>query len=148
MAYEGTMPAKKATTKSKGFSKDEREAIREAMRDKKGETDGEGPLLAAIAKMPPEERALAERIHKIVLANAPGIEMRTWYGFPAYAKDGDVIAFFKPAAKFKERYCTLGFNQHAKLDEGGMGPTSYAVTKLTAADDAKIAAMVKKAVGA
>jgi uncharacterized protein YdhG (YjbR/CyaY superfamily) len=114
---------------------------------KRGTDDGEGDVLAKIAEMPAADRALAERIHAIVKASAPGLAPRTYYGMPAYAKDGKVVCFFQPAAKFKSRYSTLGFNDDANLDDGTMWPTSWALTKLTAADEARIEALVKKAVG-
>ena len=113
---------------------------------KRGTEDGEGDVLAKIAEMPDADRAIAERIHAIVKATAPGLTPRTYYGMPAYAKDGKVVCFFQPAAKFKARYSTLGFNDDAKLDDGTMWPTSWALTKLTDADAKKIEALVKKAV--
>ena len=109
--------------------------------------DGEGDVLAKIAEMPDADRAIAQRIHDIVKATAPGLAPRTYYGMPAYAKDGKVVCFFQPAAKFKARYSTLGFNDDARLDDGSMWATSWALTKLTPADEAKIEALVKKAVG-
>ena len=108
--------------------------------------DGEGDVLAKIAEMPDADRAIAQRIHDIVKATAPGLAPRTYYGMPAYAKDGKVVCFFQPAAKFKARYSTLGFNDDAEVDDGTMWPTSWALTKLTPADEAKIEALVKKAV--
>ncbi len=108
--------------------------------------DGEGDVLAKIAEMPDADRAIAQRIHDIVKATAPGLAPRTYYGMPAYAKDGKVVCFFQPAAKFKARYSTLGFNDDARLDDGTMWATSWALTKLTPADEAKIEALVKKAV--
>ena len=107
--------------------------------------DGEGDVLAKIAEMPDADRAIAQRIHDIVKATAPGLAPRTYYGMPAYAKDGKVVCFFQPAAKFKARYSTLGFNDDARLDDGSMWATSWALTKLTAADEKKIADLVKKA---
>lgn len=144
---------KKATKKAEPgtFSAAERDAMRERAREVKAgasRAEGEKALLAKIAQMPPADRALAERIHSIVTKSAPDLAPRTWYGMPAYAKDGDVVCFFKGAAKFKERYATFGFKTPAKLDEGSMWPTSFAVTKLTAADEARIAALVRKAVTA
>jgi uncharacterized protein YdhG (YjbR/CyaY superfamily) len=115
-------------------------------RTKKSKADGEGDVLAKIAEMPEPDRSMAERIHAIVKASAPGLLPKTWYGMPAYARDGKVICFFQSADKFKARYATFGFDQAAKLDEGTMWPTSFALTKLTAADEARIAALVKKAV--
>ena len=111
------------------------------------EAHGESDVLAKIAEMPEADRAMAERLHALIKASAPALSPRTWYGMPAYAKDGDVICFFQPAQKFKSRYATLGFSDKAILDEGDMWPTSFAVTELTAAEEARIAALVKKAVG-
>ncbi len=108
--------------------------------------DGEGAVLAAIAAMPGPDRALGERLHAIVRAAAPALAPRLWYGMPAYARDGKVVCFFQSAEKFKARYATLGFMHDANLDDGGMWPTSFALTELTAADEARIAALVKKAV--
>ena len=109
--------------------------------------DGESALLAKIAEMPEPDRAMAERLHALIKATAPGLSPKTYYGMPAYAnEDGKVVCFFQPASKFKARYSTLGFNDDAMLDDGTMWPTSWALTKLTAADEAKIAALVKKAV--
>jgi uncharacterized protein YdhG (YjbR/CyaY superfamily) len=109
--------------------------------------EGEADVLAKIADMNPSDRAMAERIHAIVKASAPELESRTWYGMPAYTKGGKVVCFFKAAGKFDDRYASFGFESTASLDEGSMWPTSYALTKLTAADEAKIAALVKKAAG-
>ena len=116
-----------------------------ARRGKGGKADGESEVLAKIAEMPKADRAMAERIHAIVKGSAPDLEPKTWYGMPAYAKDGKVVCFFQAADKFKARYATFGFNDDAQLDEGSMWPTSWALTKLTAADEAKIGALVKKA---
>ena len=113
----------------------------------KSRADGEADLLAKIAEMPKADRVIAERIHAIVTSSAPGLSPKTWYGMPAYAKDGKVVCFFQSAAKFKSRYATFGFNDAAKLDDGAMWPTSFALKELTAADETKIAALVKKAVG-
>ena len=110
------------------------------------QADGESEVLAKIAEMPEPDRAMAERIHAVVKASAPDLSPRTWYGMPAYAKDGRVVCFFQPAQKFKSRYATLGFNDGANLDDGTMWPTSFALTKLTKADEKRIAALVKKAV--
>ena len=111
------------------------------------EADGEGDVLAKISEMQEPDRAMAERIHAIITASAPDLSPRTWYGMPAYAKDGNVICFFQPAQKFKARYSTLGFNDKAHLDDGTMWPVAYALRELTAADEARIAALVKKAAG-
>ena len=116
-----------------------------ARRRAAGKTDGEADVLAKIAEMPASDRAMAERIHEVVKATAPELEAKTWYGMPAYAKDGKVVCFFKAADKFKSRYATFGFEEAAKLDDGAMWPTSWALTKLTAADEAQIAALVKRA---
>ncbi len=108
--------------------------------------DGESAVLAKIAEMPEPDRAMAKRLHTIIKASAPALSPKTWYGMPAYAKDGKVVCFFQGAQKFKSRYATLGFNDEAKLDEGAMWPTSFALKELTAAEEARIAALVKKAV--
>jgi uncharacterized protein YdhG (YjbR/CyaY superfamily) len=108
--------------------------------------EGEADLLAKIAEMPPADRTIAERIHSVVKANGPGLASRTWYGMPAYTKDGKVVCFFKAADKFKTRYATFGFEETANLDDGSMWATSWALTKLTAADEARIGELVKKAV--
>ena len=108
--------------------------------------DGEGDVLAKIAEMGEPDRALGERLHAIITASVPALSPRTWYGMPAYAKDGKIVCFFQPAQKFKSRYATLGFNDAANLDEGAMWPVAYALTELTAADEARIGALVKKAV--
>ena len=147
------MSAAKATPKSKGFTEEERAAMKARARELKAEAraskdreGGQRDLLAAIAAMPDEDRALAERIHALVTANAPDLWPKTWYGMPAYAKDGKVVCFFKSADKFKSRYATLGFSDQANLDDGAIWPTEFAVKELTAADEAKISALVKKAV--
>jgi uncharacterized protein YdhG (YjbR/CyaY superfamily) len=153
-------PAKKATQKSakstaasggksKGFSDFERAAMKERAKELKAEADkadGESALLAQIAKMPGPDRAMAKRLHAIIKAGAPGLSPKTWYGMPAYAKDGKVVCFFQSADKFKARYATLGFSDEANLDEGTMWPTSFALTELTAAVETRIGALVKKAV--
>jgi uncharacterized protein YdhG (YjbR/CyaY superfamily) len=154
------MSAKKATQKSaksttstgktsKGWTAEERAAAKAYAQELKAEARGandERAALEAIAAMPKADRAMAERIHAIVKASAPDLSPKTWYGMPAYAnKDGKVICFFQSADKFKARYATFGFNDPANLDEGAMWPTSFALTKLTAADEKKIAALVKKA---
>jgi uncharacterized protein YdhG (YjbR/CyaY superfamily) len=144
-------PAKRAATGAKRstvFSDEELEAIKEtrAERRRGGKGDGERDVLAKIAEMKGSDRAMAERIHAIVKNSAPALSPKTWYGMPAYAKDDKIVCFFTSAAKFKSRYASFGFNQAANLDEGNMWPTSFALTKLTAADEAKIAALVRKAV--
>jgi uncharacterized protein YdhG (YjbR/CyaY superfamily) len=148
--------AKRTTTakkKSKGFTAEERAAMKERAKELKAEArgekaraEGERDVLAKIAEMPKADRAMAKRIHAIVEASAPELTPRTWYGMPAYAKDGKVLCYFTPASKFKERYATLGFNEKANLDKGDMWPTSFALKKLTAAEEKKIGALVKKAV--
>jgi uncharacterized protein YdhG (YjbR/CyaY superfamily) len=111
-----------------------------------GKADGEREVLAKIAELPAADRAMAERLHAIITASAPVLAPKTWYGMPAYAKDGKVVCYFTPASKFNSRYATFGFNDAANLDDGAMWPTSFALTELTAADEARIAALVKKAV--
>ena len=146
-------PAKSTTAKgktAKGWTPEERAAAKAYAQELKAEARGandEKAALAAIAAMPPKDRAMGKRIHAIVKASAPDLAAKTWYGMPAYAdKDGKVICFYQSADKFKARYATLGFNDAANLDAGAMWPTSWALTKLTAADEKKIAALVKKAV--
>ena len=136
------------TEKSTGFTADERAAMRERARELKrsGKADGESAVLATIAEMPEADRVKAGRLHAIVKATAPELSPKTWYGMPAYAKDGNVVCFFQSAAKFKTRYPTLGFSDHANLDDGNMFPTSFALKELTAAEEKRIAALVKKAV--
>jgi uncharacterized protein YdhG (YjbR/CyaY superfamily) len=123
-----------------------RELKAEASKGRKGKKDGEQDLLEKIAEMPEADRVMAERIHAIVKESAPGLSPRTWYGMPAYAKDGKVVCFFTAASKFDSRYASFGFNDSANLDEGSMWPTSFALTKLTKADEKRISALVKKAV--
>jgi uncharacterized protein YdhG (YjbR/CyaY superfamily) len=142
-------------TSSGALTKEELAALKETVRERKAaarrgkradKADGERDVLAKIAEMPKPDRVMAERIHKLVKANAPELSPRTWYGMPAYAnKDGKVVCFFTAADKFKSRYASFGFNEAANLDDGNMWPTSFALTKLTAADEAKIAALVKRA---
>ncbi len=129
------------------FSAEERAAMREAVRERKsGKTEGAEVVLAKIAQMKEPDRALGRRIHEIVMSNAPELTPRLWYGMPAYSKDGNVVCFFQDAAKFKARYATLGFSDKAHLDEGAMWPSSYALQELTPSDEARIAALVRKAV--
>ena len=139
--------AKSTTGKaSKGFTDEERAAMRERAREMRaGKADGESDVLAKIAEMPKSDRVMAERLHAIIKASAPDLTPRTWYGMPAYSKDDKVVCFFRPAYKFKDRYATFGFNDKAKLDQGSMWPTAFALKELTAADEAKIGALVKKA---
>jgi uncharacterized protein YdhG (YjbR/CyaY superfamily) len=157
---EGAMSAEKASKKSpdsttaknkksKGFTAEERAAMRERAQELKAEAakaDGESALLAKIAEMQGSDRALATKIHAIVKASAPALSPKTWYGMPAYAKGDKIVCFFQSAQKFKARYATFGFNAEANLDDGAMWPTSFALKDLTAAEEKKIAALVKKAV--
>jgi uncharacterized protein YdhG (YjbR/CyaY superfamily) len=136
--------------KSEGFTAEERAAMRERAKELKAEAqnaDGERAVLAKIAEMPETDRAMAERLHEIVKASAPELSPKTWYGMPAYAKDGKVVCFFQSAEKFNARYATLGFSDKANLDEGAMWPTSFALKELTAAAEARIGALVKRAAG-
>ena len=160
----GTKPGKKGTQQSakrttgkasKGFTEEERAAMRERAQELKagarrgqraGKADGEIDVLAKIAEMPEPDRAMAERLHAIIKASAPALSPRTWYGMPAYAKDGKVVCFFQSAQKFKTRYATFGFSDKANLDEGTMWPTSFALKGLTAAEEKTIVALVKQAV--
>src|ERR687893_357311 len=135
--------------KSEGFTAEERAAMRERAKELKAEAqraDGERAVLAKIAEMQEPDRAMAERLHEIVKASAPALSPKTWYGMPAYARDGKVLCFFQSAEKFKSRYATFGFSDEANLDRGTMWPTSFALQELTAADEARISALVKKAV--
>jgi uncharacterized protein YdhG (YjbR/CyaY superfamily) len=154
-----TQQSAKTTTatdqKFEGLSDVERAAMKERTKELKaearrgpraGKADGESAVLAKIAEMPEPDRAMAERLHAIIKASAPALSPKTWYGMPAYAKDGKVVCYFTPASKFKERYATFGFNATANLDEGAMWPTSFALTELTATEEARIGALVKKAV--
>jgi len=156
-AKKGTQkPASRTTAPEKpyeGFTAEERAAMKERAQELKAEAranknkaDGERDVLAKIAEMPGPDRAIAERLHAIIKASAPALSPRTWYGMPAYARDGKVVCFFQSAEKFNARYATFGFNDAANLDEGVMWPTSFALKKLTAAEEATIAALVKKAV--
>jgi len=139
-------PAERATGKaSKGLTAEEKAAMRETIRERKS-PGAEKEVLAKIAEMPKADRVLAERVHAIVKAAAPDLAARTWYGMPAYAKDGKVVCFFQSAHKFKARYATIGFSDKAKLDKGAMWPTSFALKELAAAEEKKIRALVKKAV--
>jgi len=158
------MSPKKATQKSaksttaigktiKAFTDEERAAMKEraqelkaAVRADKNKADGEGDVLAKIAAMPEPDRSMAKRLHAIIKASAPALSPKTWYGMPAYAKDGKVVCFFQSAQKFNTRYATLGFSDAASLDEGALWPTAFALKELTAAEEAKIGALVKKAV--
>ena len=139
--------------KSKGFTDEERDAMKERARELKAEAranknkaEGESDVLAKIAEMPEPERTMAKRLHAIIKASAPALSPKTWYGQPAYAKDGKVVCFFQSAQKFNTRYATLGFSDEANLDEGAMWPTSFALKELTVTEESKISALVKKAV--
>jgi len=152
-AKKGTKKTAKGTTaprnSSTRFTAEERAAMKERARELKAasnEAEAEQDVLAAIAKMPASDRAMAKRLHTIIKDSAPGLSPKTWYGMPAYAKDGKVVCFFRGADKFKERYAMFGFNDSANLDKGAMWPVAFALTELTAADEKKIAALVKKAV--
>jgi uncharacterized protein YdhG (YjbR/CyaY superfamily) len=145
--------AKGTSAKADGFTAEERAAMKERARELKAEArrgkdraDGERDVLAKIAEMPEPDRTMAERIHAIVAATAPALMPKTWYGMPAYAKDGKIVCFFQSADRFKARYATLGFNDAANLDDGAMWPTSFALKELSAAEEAEIAALVRKAV--
>jgi len=148
--------AKRTTAADKsfeGFTAEERSAMKEHAKELKAaakrgaQADEENAVLAKIAELPPPDREMAERIHAVIKANAPQLAPKLWYGMPAYAKDGRVICFFQSAQKFKSRYATLGFNDGADLDEGAMWPVAFALTKLTATEEKKIASLVKKAAG-
>jgi hypothetical protein len=156
---KGTQKSSKSTAatgkKPRGFTDEERAAIRDHLEELRADTgrgrrvdkgDGEAAVLAKIAALPQPDRAMGERLHAIITANAPALSPRTWYGMPAYAKDGNVVCFFQSAQKFKTRYATLGFSDKANLDEGHMWPTAFALKELTAAEEAKIGALVKRAV--
>ena len=155
-ATQGSAQRTTASSKrSKGFTDEERAAMRERAQELKaearrgpraGKADGESAVLAKIAEMPKPDRAMAKRLHAVIKASAPDLSPRTWYGMPAYARDGKVVCFFQSAHKFKSRYATFGFNDAAKLDEGAMWPTSFALKRVTAAEEKKIGALVKKAV--
>ncbi|ROT32200.1 iron chaperone [Micromonospora sp. HM5-17] len=151
------MPTRKQTTgvngeEQDGFTAEEREAMRERAREVRAgarrgaKADPEGEVLAKIAEMSESDRTIAERLHNLIKATAPALTPRLWYGMPAYARDGKVVCFFQSAAKFKTRYATLGFSDEANLDEGTMWPTSFALTRLTADDEARISALVRRAV--
>lgn len=152
MSPKGAAKTSPRSTASRGsglLSAEEKAAMRETLNERRrarsGKTDGESDVLAKIAEMPKPDRAMAERIHAILKAEAPTLTPKTWYGMPAYAKDGKIICFFQSGAKFKSRYATLGFQQDANLDDGDFWPTSFAVNRLTAAVEDKIGKLVKKA---
>jgi hypothetical protein len=147
------MSTKTDTQKSKGFTAEEKAAMKERAKELKAEeratkdrAAGESDLLAKIAEMPEPDRAMGKRLHAIIRASVPALSPKTWYGMPAYAKDDKVVCFFQSAQKFKARYATFGFSDEANLDEGAMWPTAFALKELTAAEEARIAALVKKAV--
>ena len=144
-------PAKTSTAAGKmstGFTDQERAAMKERAKElKAGKANGESDVLAKIAEMPEPDRTMAARLHGLVTASAPGLSPRTWYGMPAYARNGDVVCFFQSAQKFKARYSTFGFSDKANLDDGAMWPTSFALKELSASEEARIGALVKKAVG-
>jgi len=138
---------KKPAKAMKGFTEEERGAMRQRVQELKADkADGESAVLAKIAEMPAPDRALGERLHAIITASAPALSPKLWYGMPAYAKDGKVVCFFQPAHKFKTRYATFGFNDSANLDEGTLWPVAFALTELTEASEARIGELVKKAV--
>jgi hypothetical protein len=150
-SQKGTQRSAKSTTASgkkfKGFTDEERAAMQERVQELKADkADGESTVLAKIAAMPEPDRALGKRLHAIIKASAPALTPRLWYGMPAYAKDGKVVCFFQCAAKFKTRYATLGFSDEANLDDGALWPVAFALKELTAADEARIEALVKRAV--
>jgi uncharacterized protein YdhG (YjbR/CyaY superfamily) len=143
------MNAMQKSAKRTTFTAEERGAMKERVKELKAaadKADGESDVLAKIAEMAEPDRAMAERLHAVIKASGPALSPRLWYGMPAYAKNGNVVCFFQPAQKFKTRYATLGFSDAAHLDEGAMWPTAFALTKLTAAEEARIGALVKKAV--
>jgi uncharacterized protein YdhG (YjbR/CyaY superfamily) len=158
-AKKATQKSARSTTasgkKSGGFTDAERAAVKERAQELKAEArrgprgdkaDGESAVLAKIAEMPEPDRAMAERLHAIIKASAPALSPKTWYGMPAYAKEGKVVCYFQSAQKFKSRYATFGFSDKANLDEGAMWPTTFALTELTSTEEARISALVKKAV--
>ena len=146
------MPARKKPTRraaSNVFTAEEKAAMKELIKERRASSNkaqAEADCLAKIAEMPPSDRRIAQRLHKLIASNAPQLAAKTWYGMPAYAKDGNVVCFFQSAAKFKARYATLGFTDKANIDDGEMWPTYYGIKTLTAAHEAKIAKLVKKAV--
>jgi uncharacterized protein YdhG (YjbR/CyaY superfamily) len=138
---------KKPTKAIKGFSNEERSAMRQRVKELKADkADGESAVLAKIAEMPAPDRVLGERLHAIIKASAPALSPKLWYGMPAYARDGKIVCFFQPAHKFKTRYATFGFNDSANLDEGALWPVAFALKELTATEEARISELVKKAV--
>jgi uncharacterized protein YdhG (YjbR/CyaY superfamily) len=151
MSHASDVPkrSKRTSRSASALTAEERAAMKELVQERKAAArgeDGESAVLAKIAEMPEADRAMAERLHAIVMASAPSLTARTWYGMPAYAKEGKVVCFFQSAAKFKARYATVGFSDKANLDDGNMFPTSFALKQLTSAEEKKIAGLVKKAV--
>ncbi len=149
-ALSNRSTTKKIARKSEGFTAEERAAMRERARELKAGSDaagGESDVLAKIAELTEPDRTMAERLHAIIKASAPALTPKLWYGMPAYARDGNVVCFFQSAQKFKTRYATLGFSDKANLDDGRMWPTAFALTELTAAEEAKIGALIRQAVG-
>ena len=145
-AKKGAQQAAKSTREKEGFSAEEKAAMKARARELKAAEDGESAARAALAAMSAHDRAIGERLHEIIKASAPDLSPKTWYGMPAYAKDGKVVCFFQSAEKFDSRYATFGFNDTANLDNGAMWPTSFALKELTDAEEAKISRLVKKAV--
>ena len=141
---ERKAPGKRA--RAKGFTAEEQAAMKERVQELKGKGDGESVVLAKIAAMPEPDRSMARRVHAIIMASAPVLTPRLWYGMPAYARDGKVVCFFQDARKFKTRYATLGFSDKANLDDGAMWPTTFALKALTAAEEARIGTLVRQAV--
>jgi uncharacterized protein YdhG (YjbR/CyaY superfamily) len=144
---KGKQPSAGSTNKKPGLTAEEKAAMRARMKELKSKEDGESAVRTAIAAMSPKDRTLAKRFHEVVKATAPDLLPKTWYGMPAYAKNGKVVCYFRDAGKFKERYAMFGFNDNAELDEGSMWPIAFALKKLTAAEEKKIRALLKKAVG-
>ncbi len=144
-AKKGKQPVKSGK-KQEGFSAEEKAAMRARVRELKAAEDGESAVQAALAAMSPRDRALGKRLHALIKESAPDLTPKTWYGMPAYAKDGKVVCFFRDAGKFKERYAMFGFNDSARLDQGNMWPVAFALRDLTAADETKLRTLVKKAV--
>ena len=147
-AQKGTQKSAKSTASTgKAFTEEERGAIKDRVQEKAGKGEGESAVLAKIAEMREPDRTMAKRLHTIIRASAPGLTPRLWYGMPAYAKEDKVVCFFQSGVKFKTRYATFGFSDKANLDEGNMWPNAFALKGLTAAEEARVAALVKKAVG-
>jgi uncharacterized protein YdhG (YjbR/CyaY superfamily) len=145
-ANKGKQQSAKSTDKKEGFTAEEKAAMRARARELKDRADGESAVRASIAAMSAQDRAIAERLHELITAAAPDLSPKTWYGMPAYARDGKVVCFFQSAHKFKTRYATFGFQHEANLDDGGMWPVAFALAELTPAEEARIGALVKRAV--